>query len=114
MRDPDVLPYLAHVLESIEAIERYTRGMEAAAFLNDSQAQDAVVRRLEIIGEAVKNVGPEFRAAHTEIPWKRIAGLRDVLIHRYFEVDLELTWETVQEQLPTFKQQVQALLQQLG
>ncbi len=114
MKEPDISPFLAHIVESIEAIERYTRGMEAAAFLNDSLAQDAVVRRLEIIGEAVKNLAPEFRAAHPEIPWKRIAGLRDVLIHRYFEVDLELTWETVQERLPTFKQQIEALLRQLG
>ena len=111
-RDPSV--FLAHILESIEAIEAYTSDLDEAAFLDDARVQDAVVRRLEIIGEAVKNLPDAFRAARPEVPWKRLAGLRDVLIHRYFVVDLELTWEMVQDQLPTLKQQIERLQEEVG
>lgn len=102
--------FLEHIRESLLLIEQYTNGVEQETFLDDIQLQDSVYRRLEIIGEAVKNLPMEFRSHHQHIPWKRIAGLRDVLIHQYFGVDAKLTWSLLQEGLPEFKEQIEALL----
>lgn len=106
--------FLRHILESIALIEEYTEGTDLDAFLASTRLQDAVFRRLEIIGEAVKKLPQEYRDTHPDVPWKRVAGLRDVLIHQYFGVDAELTWELVQEALPGFKAQVQALVEGNG
>ena len=102
--------FLEHIRESILLIERYTEGVGGKQFVNDLQLQDAVYRRLEIIGEAVKNLSTEFRSRHEHIPWKRVAGLRDVLIHQYFGVDAKLTWSLLQESLPEFKRKIEGLL----
>src|SRR5688572_12178718 len=91
---------LEHIFESILLIEKYTADLEEEAFLDNPQVQDSVYRRLEIIGEAVKNLPGDYRKRHSEVPWKRIAGLRDVLIHQYFSVDAELTWSLLQDDLP--------------
>lgn len=109
MKSPRVL--LEHIVESIGLIEQYTEGVDREAFLEDSQLQDSVYRRLEIIGEAVKNVPADYRAEHAHVPWRRVAGLRDVLIHQYFEADAGLTWSLLQESLPTFKNQILELLE---
>jgi uncharacterized protein with HEPN domain len=77
-------------------------------------AQDAVVRNLEIIGEAVKNLSPGLRTRHPSVPWQQIAGLRDVLIHQYFGVNLELVWQVVEQRLPGLGQQVQRLIEKGG
>lgn len=103
--------FLEHIRESIVLIEKYTTGVEQERFLEDLQIQDSVYRRLEIIGEAVKNLPADFRSRHESIPWKRIAGLRDVLIHQYFGVDARLTWSLIQEGLPAFKRQIEVLLE---
>ena len=87
MKDPRV--YLAHVLECVTKIERYT-GNGREAFLADSMAQDAVIRNFEIIGEAAKRIPSEFRAAHPELPWDEMTGFRDVLIHDNDEVSLRI------------------------
>ncbi len=101
--------YLRHILDSINRVESYTdKGKEA--FFRESIIQDAVMRNLEIIGEAVKNLSLDFRARHPEIPWARIAGMRDVLIHGYFGVRLETVWNAVENRLPELKQQVETLL----
>lgn len=87
-KDPNV--FVIHIIESIKAIEKYTDGVTKEKFLTSDQTQDAVLRRLEIIGEAVKNLPADFRADHPEIPWLKIAGMRDILIHKYFGVDINL------------------------
>ncbi len=92
----DVRTFLLHVLESIEIIEKHTQDMSRDEFMEDAKTQDAVLRRLEIIGEAVRNAPIDFRDKCPEIPWKAIAGTRDILIHEYFGVDLELVWEIVE------------------
>jgi len=97
------LPLLDHILQSIELVERYTDGRTEKDFLQSVELSDRVIRRLEIIGEVVKNLPEDLKADHPKIKWREIAGMRDVLIHRYFEVDLELTWQVVQRDIPELK-----------
>lgn len=101
--------FLRHILESIDAIGRHAAGQTLDTFLNSLKDQDAVIRRLEIIGEAVKNLPEGFKHAHPEVPWTKIAGMRNVLIHEYFVVDIPAVWGTVQDDLPTLKKQLEGL-----
>lgn len=103
--------YLQHILDAIQKIDLYIQvGREE--FFGLSHWQDAVVRQLEIIGEASKGLSADLRAKHTDIPWRRICGLRDVLIHNYMGVDLNAVWEVTQTQLPILKIRIQAILQE--
>ena len=107
MKDDRV--YLRHLEECIGRIVEYTQG-GLEPFLADTRTQDAVLRNLEVIGEAVKNLTPKLTDSHPEIPWKRIAGLRDILIHHYFGVDLEIVWRVVEDRLPELARAVAELL----
>lgn len=107
-KDPQIL--LQHVLESIEWIEKDVKSFSEDEFFEDVPIQDAVVRRIEIIGEAVRNLPSDFKQANPETPWQDIADMRNKLIHEYFDVDLELVWEVVKNDLPPFKEQVKELL----
>jgi len=104
--------YFLHIRDAIQRILDYTSSGKDA-FFADTKTQDAVVRNLEIIGEAVKNVSAEFKAAHPEIPWRRIAGMRDRLIHEYFGVNLKIVWERVERDIPDLKRKIEAILQEL-
>ena len=107
MKDDRV--YLRHILEAITAINEYTiDGKEV--FFQKRLVQDGVIRNLEIIGEAAKNISAALRDGNQDIPWQKIAGLRDVLIHQYFGVDLETVWQVVENRLPALKNRVLALL----
>lgn len=110
-KDPQV--FIGHILESIELIEEYAHELTLQEFQRNRAIQDAIIRRLEIIGEAVKNLGGPFKAKHPEIPWKPMAGMRDILIHEYFDVDLSLTWSVVKRELPSIKKHLQAILESL-
>lgn len=108
VKDPSV--YLADIFECIKQIEEYTAHITFSEFDDDRKTQDAVMRRIEIIGEAVKNLSDEFRKEHSHIAWKEIAGMRDVLIHEYAGILLERVWNTVQEDIPVLKKYIQPLL----
>ncbi|MBU6383431.1 MAG: DUF86 domain-containing protein [Verrucomicrobia bacterium] len=107
-KDPKV--FLAHIIESVELIEEYSHSVTQAQFLGDRVLQDAIIRRLEVIGEAVKALPLTLRAKSPEVPWKQMAGMRDVLIHEYFDVDLILTWRVVKHELPKIKLKILELL----
>lgn len=106
-KDPRV--YLAHMVECIDAIAEYLKGLDKEAFSLDPRTQDAVQRRLGVIGEAVKKLPSDFRSAHPDIPWRRMAGMRDKLIHDYFGVDIDLVWEVSTTLLPALKQRIEAV-----
>ncbi len=106
-KDPRV--YVAHILECIDKIERFTAdGRER--FFQEAMVQDAVLRNLEVIGEAAKRLDDAYRAAHPEVPWRALAGLRDVLIHQYEGVDLEKVWAIVEQELPSLRGTLAAIL----
>jgi uncharacterized protein with HEPN domain len=107
MKERDRL-FLGHILEAIEAIESFTTGR--AAFMADLKTQSAVVRQIEIIGEAVKNLSAEVIASERGVPWRLIAGARDRLIHGYFRVDLDAVWSMVEQDLTLLKANVQRIL----
>ena len=91
------------IWESIEKIERYTEGMTQNSFQNDEKTSDAVVRNLEIIGEAAGRLPEDFTDRHSEIEWFKISGLRNRIVHEYFGVDLQIIWQILKKDLPAFK-----------
>ncbi len=101
MKDDNV--YVEHILSAIAKIEGYTEGFSLESFLKNMLVQDGVMREIEIIGEASKNFSPEFKEKVKEIPWRDVVGMRNKLIHDYFEVDIEAVWKTVQEDIPFLK-----------
>lgn len=105
----DIRLYLQDIWESILAIEQYIEKTDEQAFYKNMMVQDAVLRRLEIIGEAVKNLDKHFRDQYPETEWKKIAGMRDVLAHEYFGVRLDRIWDAVKNRLPAFKNQIQKM-----
>ena len=107
MKDDRV--YLQHIRDALQDIADYC-GSDHRAFLDDRMRQDATLRKLEIIGQAVKNLTEETKSRQPEIPWKQIAGMRDKVIHDYFGVNLDLVWAVVQKDLPRLRVAVQALL----
>lgn len=107
-RSPKI--FLLDILESIEKIEKYTENYTDRKFLGNDAIQDAVIKRLEIIGEATKNVPLKIRKEYPDIPWKKMAGMRDMLTHEYFGIVIKRIWDTTQKDLPKLKKQIVALL----
>lgn len=104
--------YLEDILEAIQKIEDFTRGMALEGFSRDVKTIDAVVRNVEVIGEAARKVPEKLRLQHPAVPWKQVVGARDKVIHEYFGVDLDIIWKTVVEDLPNFKHQIETLLKE--
>jgi uncharacterized protein with HEPN domain len=107
-RDPDLL--VEDMLASIHKIERYSSGMSQELFLQDEKTIDAVVRNLEILGEATRQLPEDFIAQHPDVPWRQIAGLRNRIVHDYFGLDLEMIWQVIRNDLP----QLQTWLENLA
>jgi uncharacterized protein with HEPN domain len=105
--------FVEDILQSITKIEEYTENLKKEEFFQDSLTQDAVLRRFEIMGEAVKNLPEDFRLNHPDVPWRQIAGLRDVLIHGYFGVNLGRVWLAIEKDLPNLKTRIINVLKQL-
>ena len=101
MKDDSI--YIDHIIKSIDRILDYIEGKDRELFESDLVTQDAVVRQLEIIGEATKRVSAELRSKHPDIPWSDMAGMRDVLIHDYIDVDFGVVWKTASEDIPNLK-----------
>lgn len=95
--------YKQHILDAMAKIEKFVHGLSYEQFLTNDLVQDGVIRELEIIGESAKRLSQPLKAATPKIPWKEIAGTRDVLIHDYMSVDLEIVWKTVTDDLPALK-----------
>ena len=110
---PDPLTFLRHILESIELIQEYLNKVSEKKFKSSPAIQDQVLYRLMIIGEAVKNMPEKIRKQHVDVPWKTIAGLRDVLIHQYFGVDLDDIWLILTNRLPRLKKQIEKIINSL-
>ena len=111
-KDPKI--FLIHIVTSVEAIETYINGLTKDQFVDSQQTQDAIIRRVEIIGEAVKNLPNDFRKQHPDVSWKQATGMRDMMIHEYFGVDLNIVWKTINKDLPPFKEQVAKIIKELG
>jgi uncharacterized protein with HEPN domain len=104
MKEPII--FIEHILENIEDIEKFADSVAKEDFLENKEKQNAIIRSLEIIGEAVKNMPQKLKTRYKEVPWKEIAGTRDKITHHYFGVDLELIWKIVKENLPSLKKQM--------
>jgi len=102
--------FLKHILDAIDLISSYLKGKNYEEFEDNRMLQDAVIREIEIMGEATKNLSLEFRNKYSEIPWRQIAGMRDKLIHGYFGVDLGAVWDTATKDIPLLKEKLLEIL----
>jgi uncharacterized protein with HEPN domain len=102
----DIGLFIEDILKSIKNIEEFSKNLDKEKFSKDNLRQSAIIRQLEIIGEAVKNIPPSFREKYSKIAWKDIAGFRDILSHAYFGVNLERVWNIIENDLPKFKEEI--------
>ena len=102
-----VQTFIEHMIDSIEKISEFTKNVNEDDFSSNIQLQDAVVRRIEIIGEAAKNIPKDFIQKHNNIPWKEIIGTRDKIIHHYFGINLDIVWNIVKNDLPDLKKKLE-------
>lgn len=103
---------ISHIMEAIENIEDFVKDIDEKHFLENLQLQTALVRMFEIIGEAANNLSVQFLAEHKEINWREVIGMRHAMIHDYFEVNLEVVWDTIKEDIPKLKAKIKKLLKQ--
>lgn len=102
--------FVLDIQEAIVRILAYAENMDYNQFSHDIKTQDAIIRNIEIIGEAVKNLSNNFTEQNPEIPWRNMAGIRDVLIHDYFGVNIDIVWDVVSSELPKLKEQIEFIL----
>ncbi len=103
--------YIRHILESIKDMENSVKNISKENFGMEKDVRDANIRRLEVIGEATKNISDDFKKKYPKIEWKKIAGARDILIHAYFSVDIDLIWDIIKKDLPKLKEEIEKILE---
>ena len=111
MKKPTHKMFLEDIQEAMSKIERYTSGLTYQTFVNNEMAVDAVIRNLAVIGEASRNIPDSVREKYTDIQWGRMVGLRNIVIHQYFSVDLSIIWKIITENLPETKPQIAEMLE---
>ncbi len=111
MKRRDSAIFLEDILENIELIEKFTKNVTKETFRTDTKTQYSVIRGIEIIGEAAKNLPGNLTGKYPDIPWKDITGMRDKLIHAYFGVDFERVWDVVKDDLPDLKMKIKKILE---
>lgn len=112
-----LVDYLGHMLDAIELVRRYTDDMKKQNFIDDKKTQQAVILNILVIGEAATKIcieHPGFVADHAQVPWDKMRGMRNRMAHGYFEINLDIVWDTIQESLPRLHQQLVDLRQHLG
>ena len=114
MTDKEDLIFIEHILENIEDINSFVKGVSKSDFGNNKEKLNAVTKSIEIIGEAAKNLSKSFKENHLGISWNKIIGTRDILIHRYFGIDLDMLWEIIKKDLPELKKKVQKIKEELS
>lgn len=114
MKKPNNADRLRHILEAIKKIEKYLQGYDKQTFQTDEKTQDAVVRQMEIIGEAATNLTRDLRSKNPQVAWQFAAGMRNRLVHGYFDVDAEIVWNTIQNDLPILKKQIEEISKNLA
>lgn len=114
MKNRDYRDYLQDILDAVNDIESFVDDMTYEAFIKDRKTLNAVVRSIEIIGEASKNIPETMKTKYKELPWKQMAGMRDKLIHAYFGIDTETLWKAVKENIPPLKKAIQKILKELN
>ena len=107
-------PFLKHILDAIQDINESINIISKEEFLRNKDIREANIRRIEVIGEAVKNISKEFRDKHKEIEWSKIAGARDKIIHKYFEIDFDIVWEIIKNDLPKLKRDIEKILNSIN
>lgn len=112
MKKNEYLDYLQDILDEISNIEEFVRGMSYKDFSSDKKTVNAVIRSLEVIGEASRKVPRAIKAKYKELPWKEMAGMRDKLIHEYFGVDLEIVWVVATEEAPPLKDSIKKIIKE--
>jgi uncharacterized protein with HEPN domain len=111
--DRDFRVSLDDILEALEKIMEYVDGVSEREFENNTEKQDAVIRRIEVLGEAVKNIPFDFRDKHPDIPWRSIAGMRDVVIHQYFGVTISLVWKVATSDVPAIREKIEKIIEEM-
>jgi len=104
------LVFIEHILQNIKKAESFSKGLERNELEENELKQYALVRAIEVIGEAAKNIPAEFKSKYPLIPWKNIIGTRDIMIHRYFGADLDVLWSIIKQDLPKLKEQMENIL----
>ena len=114
MKKREVRDYLRDILDAVDEVASFIEGMSFEEFVKDRKTLNAVVRSIEIIGEASKHIPASLRGKYAELPWKEITGMRDKLIHGYFGMDYETIWKAAREDVPSLKEVIQRMLKDLG